>query len=301
MKTTNKRVLAAVAVGVLGLAGCADNDGSVSDAADAAADSASSATEAAKGDDEGNKEESGEASDAVEVNARPDECGLQEQEGPTASFGLFDAAVMFFQPGQMAPNPNSTMEMLDYDESQMHIELDLKANAYATNWGYSVDETPANLKIAYKIETKDGDEVDTGMMMPMNAIDGSHYGTNLAKDTIKKPGDYKLTVTIFPPSDYDIHSDYITGVPATEWFGPLTRTMDWKITQENLDAIEKATVKDPMTPPEECKDYQKKMFEDKTAEKNLQEAEDETPLDMPSMGGHSGHSDHSDHEDHNDE
>lgn len=265
MKTINKKILAAVTAGLFcagSLGACTSNEAASEKADDTKAEAAAE----------------GAAEGAPEVNARPDECGLQEQEGPTTSFGIFDAAVMYFQPGQMAENPNSTMKMLDYKDSQMHIELDLKANAYATNWGYSVDETPANLTIKYLLTDKDGQTKSEGMMMPMNAIDGSHYGTNLAKDTITEPGDYKLKITIFPPSNYDIHSDYITGVPADAWFKPLTQEMDWKIEQENLDAVKENTVDNPMEPGDNCKKYPKKMYENKDAAKTLEEAEKNEPL-----------------------
>ncbi|MDO5730146.1 iron transporter [Corynebacterium sphenisci] len=285
MKHTNSRILTAATAGlflVAGITACSTNDAAdaVGDATDAAGSKAAEATDAGSGDDAGDAGGDGAAEDAVAVNARPDECGLQEQEGPTASFGLFDAAVMYFQPGQMAENPNSEMKMLDYADSQMHIELDLKANAYATNWGYSVDETPANLTILYRLADAEGKEIDKGMMMPMNAIDGSHYGTNLAKDTVTEPGDYKLKITILPPKNYDIHSDYITGVPADEWFGPLSAEMDWTIEQENLDAIAANTVENPMEPSDECAEYPKTMFEDDTARENMEAAEAVEPLRM---------------------
>ncbi|WKD59615.1 iron transporter [Corynebacterium caspium] len=217
---------------------------------------------------------------APAANARPDECGLQEQAGPEATFGPFDGGVHFFQPGQMYTNPDSTMKMLDYAESQMHLEFDLKANAFATNWGYSVDETPAALTLLYQLANSEGKIISEGHMMEMNAIDGSHYGTNLAKDTITEPGDYTLTVTIYPPTNYDLHQDYITGPPARGWFKPLTVAMPWKITQENLDIVAANTVENPMEPSAECAAYPVKFYEDPTAQKAMDKAAATTAIPM---------------------
>ncbi|MDO5747168.1 MAG: iron transporter [Actinomycetaceae bacterium] len=277
--TLKRKGIALLAAGILAatsLAGCTSNEGGDN----AKTDDTKKAEEPAG--DAGAEEELPEG--AVKVNnpeGKPDACGLQEQEGPQDyQFGPFVGNIMFFQPGQMSDNPNSDMKMADYKDSQMHLELDLKANAYATNYGYSVDETPANLHIMYLLTKEDGSEVDSGMMMPMNAIDGSHYGTNLKKDTITEPGKYKMKITIFPPKNYDLHSDYITGVPVSEWFKPLTVEKDWEISQENLDKVKANTVEDFMNPPAECKDFPKTKFEDPEAEKALKDAEAAEPLKM---------------------
>lgn len=282
MKTSVKLVSAASAVMLLGagLAGCAENnkadDSTAADKTTAsetskAAESTETTTEAAA-----EEEEVG----AVKANHRPEECGLQEQAGPEGAFGPFEGAIHYFQPGEMMANPNNKMKMRKYADSQMHLELDFKANEYATNWGYSVDETPANLPIVYKLTDKDDHVLSTGMFTEMNAIDGSHYGTNLPKDTIKEPGDYKMTITVYPPHDYDFHNDYITGVPAREVWKPLTVTMPWEISKENLDAVAENTVSDPMSVPDKCKDYPVNMYKDATAEKAMKDAEAAEPLPM---------------------
>lgn len=221
-----------------------------------------------------------QASGAVKANIRPNECGLQEQAGPAASFGPFDGSIHFFQPGEMAPNPNTSMEMLSYADSQMHLELDLKANEYGTNWGYAVDETPAGLPIMYQLSNAAGKVVASGMMTAMNAIDGSHYGTNLPKGSITEPGKYMMKITVYPPKDYDLHKDYITGVPADGWFAPLSAEMPWEITQENLDIVKQNTVADPMAVPERCKAYPVKKFEDPAAEQAMKAALTLKPLPM---------------------
>ena len=268
--------LAAIAmVATVGLSGCTKNE---ENAPEKQETKSSAPADGKKAEEKPAAAE--EEKGAVKVNARPDECGLQEQQGPEASFGPFDGSIHFFQPGEMAPNPNAMMKMRKYADSQMHLELDLKANEFGTNWGYAMDETPANLPIMYQLSDASGKAVAKGMMTPMNAIDGSHYGTNLPKDTIKEPGKYMMKITIYPPKNYDMHKDYITGVPADGWFKPLTADMPWEITQKNLDIVKENTVADPMAVPEKCKEYPVKLFKDETAEKALKAAEDAKPLPM---------------------
>jgi uncharacterized protein involved in high-affinity Fe2+ transport len=270
MKTVKLSAIAAAMIATVVLGGCATNDQKPSDA------KSDSAAEESPGG-------------AVEANKRPNECGLQEQAGPEFSFGPYDAAIAYFQPGQMGePVEGSSMKMLDYGESQMHLELDLKANEYGTNWGYSADETPAGLDVSYEITDDKNAHVDSGMMMEMNAIDGSHYGTNLAKDTIKGPGKYKVTITIRPPKNYDLHSDYITGVPISEWYKPLTASSEWELTKKNLDIVAKNTL-DPeaaMKPSAKCEKYPKKVFKDEASEKAMKAAEEAKPLESHAHMGH---------------
>ena len=274
MKKTTRIFAASLAlVGCFAFTGCSTNDSSDSSKSDTSASASASDTsqqDSGAGDEEG----------ALKVNARPDECNNQELQGPEESLGPFDISVKFFQPGEMIPSPNSTMWMEKYADSQMHLEVDTKANAFGTNWGYSVDETPANLHMMYVLMDDSKKVISQGMMMEMNASDGAHYGTNLKNDTIKKAGDYTLKITVYPPVAYDLHSDYLTGVPATDWFKPLTAEMDWKITQDQLDTVNKAKVSDPKAVPDKCKKYPVKMYEDKTAQKAMEKAESVAPVPM---------------------
>lgn len=282
MKNSQKYLSLAAALALVGggLAGCAQNKADDTPKKDKPPASDKMEKDGKK-DAEPKAEE--EEKGAVAANKRPDECGLQEQAGPAGDFGPFTGEIHYFQPGEMMANPANTMQMRKYADSQMHLELDFKANEYATNWGYSVDETPANLPIVYKLTDKDGKELSHGAMTAMNAIDGSHYGTNLPKDTIKEPGAYKMTITVYPPKNYDFHNDYITGVPAREVWKPLTVTMDWNITKENLEAVKANTVADPMAVPDKCKQYPVKMFEDAAAKKAMEAAESAQPLPMDLM------------------
>lgn len=270
--TTHRFTLALIttplAAGIL--AGCATNDSN-----QAAGTSASATAATATG-----TADAGNAADSASLNSRPTECGLQEIQGPEGTLGPIDLSIKFFQPGEMMPSPGGKT-MLPYADSQMHLEVDTKANAFGSNWGYSVDETPAALTMAYRLTDQANATVAQGAFMEMNAIDGSHYGTNLAKNTITKPGDYTLKVTVFPPADYNLHTDYITGVPEKAWFKPLTIDLPWSITQEQLDRVAELTREQPNTVPDNCTAYPVKTFEDDAAQKAMDAAEAMAPLPRP--------------------
>ncbi|MBP3836914.1 MAG: iron transporter, partial [Pyramidobacter sp.] len=65
---------------------------------------------------------------------------------------------------------------------------------------------------------------------------GPHYGANIKKGL--KVGKYILRLTIEPPTDYLLHTDPETGVPAKEgakdFFKTWTCEFNWKYTGEQL-------------------------------------------------------------------
>ena len=69
---------------------------------------------------------------------------------------------------------------------------------------------------------KPPDQKVSGMLMPMVANDGPHYGDNVK---LQGPGKYKMTLTIAPPTAsphamFGRHVDKETGVGP--WFAPFT-------------------------------------------------------------------------------
>ena len=95
---------------------------------------------------------------------------------------------------------------------------------------------PAYLTVKYEILDKNNKIVMYGSFMPMNADDGPHYGANIKKGL--KVGTYTLRFTIEPPTDYLLHIDPETGVPAKEnakdYFKTYTCDFKWKYTAEQL-------------------------------------------------------------------
>jgi uncharacterized protein involved in high-affinity Fe2+ transport len=105
----------------------------------------------------------------------------------------------------------------------IHLEADIHATEGNPN-GFAKDEFVPYLKVRYTISGADGAVIHQGELMPMVARDGLHYGASLA---MPKPGAYRLTYAIEPPSAGGLgrHSDPVTGV--APWWAPFEVTFDW--------------------------------------------------------------------------
>jgi periplasmic iron binding protein len=108
----------------------------------------------------------------------------------------------------------------------IHLEADIHATEGNRN-GCAKDEFIPYLTVHYTIEPADagkkGAEPIRGDLIPMVARDGWHYGASIL---MPKPGRYKLTYTIEPPSKpVGRHSDPVTGVDP--WWKPFAVTFDW--------------------------------------------------------------------------
>jgi uncharacterized protein involved in high-affinity Fe2+ transport len=107
----------------------------------------------------------------------------------------------------------------------IHVEADISATENNVN-GFASGEFVPYLKITYKLTSEDGKTVvDQGAMLPMVARDGLHYGTSMIPP---KPGTYKMTYAIEPPSAGGLgrHHDPVTGV--APWWEPFQVTFDWE-------------------------------------------------------------------------
>lgn len=172
---------------------------------------------------------------------KPGESGFKEIEiGELKKVGPFEVAAVYFQGVDMIPEGKQPSAA----ESDMHLEADIHLiPEFAKQYGFGNGEGiwPAYLTVNYKV-MQDGKEITSGTMMPMNADDGAHYGTNIKKDIIKV-GKYKLVVEIQPSGDYLLHTDEETGVPvikesgkdgAAKYFQKQVVEFDWDYTAEQL-------------------------------------------------------------------
>ncbi len=176
------------------------------------------------------EEEQGEEAEA------PGDSGFAEISiGEEQKVGPYNVAAVYFQPVDMYPagkNPSK-------EESDMHLEADIHLQEkYSKDYGFGGGEAwPAYLTVKYEVLDKDGKMVTEGSFMPMNADDGPHYGANIKKDLLTV-GSYKLKLTIEPPTDYLLHTDDETGVPAKEgakdYFEVQKCEFDWDYTAEQL-------------------------------------------------------------------
>ena len=178
---------------------------------------------------------SGAAFGAQAVSVKPGQAGFEEIPIGETQVGPYNVAAVYFQAVDMYPagkNPSK-------EDSDMHLEADIHlkpADAIAYGFGNGEDIWPAYLTVKYEIAKIDGKVVMSGSFMPMNADDGPHYGANIAKGLAVGP--YKLRFIIEPPTDYLLHIDPETGVPAKEnaknFFKTYTVEFDWNYTGEQL-------------------------------------------------------------------
>lgn len=182
------------------------------------------------------KQEPAAEEETVQAEA-PGESGFLEIPiGEEQKVGPYNVAAVYFQAVDMIPagkNPSK-------EESDMHLEADIHLqDEYAMKYGFGSGENiwPAYLTVKYEVKDMEGKVVAEGSFMPMNADDGPHYGTNVKKN-LMTVGQYKLMLTIEPPTDYLLHVDEETGVPAKqeaeEYFKTQTVEFDWNYTGEQL-------------------------------------------------------------------
>lgn len=173
---------------------------------------------------------------AAPAAEKPGESGFAEIPiGEEQQVGPYNVAAVYFQAVDMYPagkNPSK-------EDSDMHLEADIHLKPEdAVKYGFGNGDNiwPAYLTVKYEIIDKAGKTAMEGSFMPMNADDGPHYGANIAKGL--KVGAYKLRITIEPPTDYLLHTDPETGVPAkegaSEYFKTHVAEFDWNYTGEQL-------------------------------------------------------------------
>ncbi len=135
---------------------------------------------------------------------------------PVTTAGMEIGAV-YLQPIEMDP-PGM---MAPADKTDIHLEADIHAVDDNPN-GFAVGDWLPYLNITYVL-TKDGGQPIKGMLMPMVASDGPHYGDNVKLDGV---GKYHLTFTISPPGPmFGRHVDKESGVGP--WFAPITTDYDF--------------------------------------------------------------------------
>lgn len=130
--------------------------------------------------------------------------------------------------------PSVTMEGDKAPGGAIHVEADITATENNPN-GFASGEFVPYLTITYKLTTPDGKTVlDQGKLLPMVARDGLHYGTSMVPP---KPGTYKLTYEIQPPSTGGLgrHHDPATGVGP--WWEPFKVDFEWEYEGETKSSM----------------------------------------------------------------
>lgn len=128
---------------------------------------------------------------------------------------------IYLQPVEMQP----AMPGQDAKKTDIHLEADVKALANNPN-GFREDSWVPYLTVDYAIAKRGSDWKTRGMLHPMVANDGPHYGANVA---LNGPGQYDVTFRVAPPAGehgFMRHTDKETGVAA--WFKPFEFKGDFK-------------------------------------------------------------------------
>lgn len=144
--------------------------------------------------------------------------------GPHVIENGLDVGAVYLQPIEMDP-PGMMRAAADAD---IHLEADIRAAKGNRNGFAEGDWVPA-LAVSFEVVKLDGDKPTAakagGMLMPMVANDGPHYGDNVK---LAGPGRYRLTIKIAPPGPHQHfgrHVDKETGV--AEWFKPFDVVQDF--------------------------------------------------------------------------
>lgn len=156
--------------------------------------------------------------------------------------GPYQIGAVYFQAVNMLPEGKQPSAA----QSDMHLEADIhltKKAAIAYGFGNGDDVWVPYLTVDYKVLSANGKkQITSGTLMPMNADDGPHYGINIKKGVIPI-GKYKLQFIIKAPTDYLLHVDSETGVPAArdggvkaveQFYKTQKVTFNWTYTGEQL-------------------------------------------------------------------
>ncbi len=158
---------------------------------------------------------------AMSLNAMAADDEFKEYPiGEAKTLNTLEVAAVYLTPIDMEPRGID----LPASQADIHLEADIHANEGNPN-GFGAGEWVPYLTVSYRLENKDTGKVLTGNLMPMVAVDGPHYGSN-----IKMPGagNYKLTYHIDAPSrqGFGRHTDKASGVG--QWFQPFDVDYDFK-------------------------------------------------------------------------
>jgi uncharacterized protein involved in high-affinity Fe2+ transport len=130
-----------------------------------------------------------------------------------------EIAAVYLQPIEMEP----AGMMRPVADSDIHLEADIHATPDNAN-GFAEGDWIPDLEIRYEL-TGPGGATTGGLLMPMVASDGPHYGDNVK---LSGPGRYQLRFTLQPPgtaSHFGRHVDRETGV--APWFEPFSVDYDF--------------------------------------------------------------------------
>lgn len=128
-----------------------------------------------------------------------------------------EIAAVYLQAVQMEPIHPSE------GPSDIHLEADIHA-IKGNNNGFGEGEWMPFMNVTYKLEKIGSDWSEVGLLLPMSASDGPHYGQNIKMDGA---GKYRVTFNIASPAEQGFlrHTDKETGVG--KWWAPFSTSWEF--------------------------------------------------------------------------
>lgn len=120
-----------------------------------------------------------------------------------------EISTVYLQPIEMEP----AGMMASAIATDIHLEADVRATSDNRN-GFAEGDWLPNLSITYRMRKEGTGEEMSGVLMPMVASDGPHYGDNVK---LAGPGRYVLDMEVSAvtgPHSFGRHVDKETGVAA---------------------------------------------------------------------------------------
>lgn len=137
-----------------------------------------------------------------------------------------EVAAVYLQPIEMEPAAHEGKPLyLRRDRSDIHLEADIRA-LKGNPHGLGEGEWVPGLLIRYRLRRADTGEEQSGILHPMVASDGPHYGANVKMMGL---GAYRLTYVVEPPgraaAEAPVRQDFGRAAGSAPWWKPFS--VEW--------------------------------------------------------------------------
>ncbi len=133
-----------------------------------------------------------------------------------------EVAAVYLQPIEMEPAVHDGRQLyLPREKSDIHLEADIHA-LKSNKQGFREGEWMPGLTVRYTLKNLDTGQEQSGILHPMVASDGPHYGANIKMMGL---GNYKLRYLIEPPlrvaADAPVRQGFGRASSAAPWWKPF--------------------------------------------------------------------------------
>jgi uncharacterized protein involved in high-affinity Fe2+ transport len=133
-----------------------------------------------------------------------------------------EVAAVYLQPIEMEPAVHEGKQLyLPREQSDIHLEADIHAGK-TNRQGFRDGDWVPGLTVRYTLKNLDTGQEHTGILIPMEANDGPHYGANIKMMGL---GNYRLTYRIEPsgrvPADQPVRQGFGRVSSLASWWKPF--------------------------------------------------------------------------------